>query len=222
MRTRAQAGAVDTALIAQAFSIDEPQLDSLLDAPTQDLIKDFLSALTARAKDFDNLKADKLRSDLELENTLRAGESKVKALKATLSKNSQEIQDLRKALDDQRMYLDFPAALLLMSLTPLARKCSRRPSDRARRCKGFIDPFNLRARHSACSHRLSRNLQPRYPFRPRVKVYCSRRPCPGARHSTSEDNLSASRHLRIGRKEPVFGKRRIQCKVQGASSSAGG
>jgi len=107
MRTRAQAGAVDTALIAQAFSIDEPQLDSLLDAPTQDLIKDFLSALTERAKDFDNLKADKLRSDLELENTLRAGESKVKALKATLNKNSQEIQDLRKSLDDQRVYLYF-------------------------------------------------------------------------------------------------------------------
>lgn len=104
MRTRAQAGAVDTALIAAAFSIDEPSLDSLLDAPTQDLIKDFLSTLTARAKDVDSLKAEKLRSDVELENTVRAGESKLKALKATLSKNSQEIQDLRKSLDDQRMF----------------------------------------------------------------------------------------------------------------------
>lgn len=172
MRTRAQAGAVDTALIAQAFSIDEPQLDSLLDAPTQDLIKDFLSTLTARAKDFDNLKADKLRSDLELENTLRAGESKVKALKATLNKNLQEIQDLRKSLDDQRAYLDFFYELLSL-LTSLGRKRSRRASDRARRCKGFIDAFKLRARHSACPHHLARNLQSRHSCRPRIKVYRS-------------------------------------------------
>lgn len=154
MRTRAQAGAVDTALIAQAFSIDEPQLDSLLDAPTQDLIKDFLSTLTARAKDFDNLKADKLRSDVELENTVRAGESKVKALKATLNKNAQEIQDLRKSLDDQRVYLGF-RSLLFSLLTPIYRERPRRASDRTRLPQGFSIRFKLRARHFARPHRLS-------------------------------------------------------------------
>lgn len=104
MRTRAQAGAVDTALIAAAFAIDEPSLESLLDTPTQDSIKDFLSTITARAKDFDSLKADKLRSDVELENTVRSGEAKVKALKSTLNKNAQEIQDLRNSLDQQRIF----------------------------------------------------------------------------------------------------------------------
>ena len=95
------AGAVDTALITSAFGIEEPILDELLDAPTIELVKEFLNSLSVKAKDFETLKADKLRSDVELENTVRTGESRVKALKGTVNKGLQEIEDLRKKIDGQ-------------------------------------------------------------------------------------------------------------------------
>ncbi|GAB7350486.1 hypothetical protein MBLNU459_g1079t1 [Dothideomycetes sp. NU459] len=101
MRTRAKAGAVDTALIAAAFAFEEPDVQTLLDAPTADLVKEFLETLSVKAKEFDTAKADKLRSDVELENTVRSGESRVKGLKATVNKGLQEIEQLRKQLDEQ-------------------------------------------------------------------------------------------------------------------------
>lgn len=101
MRTRAKAGAVDAALLCSAFGIEEPTIDTLLDAPTVDLVKDLLATLTVKAKDFDTLKAEKLRADVELENTIRSNESRVKGLKTTVNKGLQEIEELRKKLDEQ-------------------------------------------------------------------------------------------------------------------------
>lgn len=101
MRTRAKAGAVDTALIAAAFTVEELDVQNLLDGPTVDLVKDFLATLSIKAKDFDTIKADKLRSDVELENTVRGAESRAKGLKNTVNKGLEEIEQLRKQLDEQ-------------------------------------------------------------------------------------------------------------------------
>lgn len=101
MRTRAKAGAVDTALIAAAFTVEELDVQNLLDAPTADLVKEFLSTISVKAKEFDTIKADKLRSDVELENTVRGAESRAKGLKTTVTKGLHEIEQLRKQLDEQ-------------------------------------------------------------------------------------------------------------------------
>lgn len=102
MRTRAGAATVvDTAAISSSFSFEEPKLQTLLDAPTIELVREFLISLTSKAQEFDDAKADKLRTDVELENTLRNNESRVKSLKTANNKNSKEIEELRKSLNEQ-------------------------------------------------------------------------------------------------------------------------
>lgn len=102
MRTRAKAGSVvDTAVIAACFAVEESQVHTLLDAPTAELVRDFLSSLTLKAQEFDDIKAEKLRSDVELENTVRSNESRVKGLKTSVSKGLREVEELRKQLNEQ-------------------------------------------------------------------------------------------------------------------------
>ncbi|KAF2153514.1 hypothetical protein K461DRAFT_141426 [Myriangium duriaei CBS 260.36] len=110
MRTRGQAGTVvDTSTIATSFSLDESKLQVLLDAPTTDLVKDFLVSLTTKAEEYDNVKAEKLRANVELENTIRSHEAKTKAVKSSLTKSQKEAEDLRKnvaSLENARAELE--------------------------------------------------------------------------------------------------------------------
>lgn len=105
MRTRGQAGAaVDTSAISTEFEIDEAKLHVLLDAPTAELVKDFFVHLTAKAEESAAVKAAKLRSDVELENTVRNHEAKTKALKSSLTKSQKEVEELRKHATDLGLY----------------------------------------------------------------------------------------------------------------------
>lgn len=92
---------VDTAIIATSFAVEETNLQTLLDAPTTDLVNQLLGILTAKAQEFDDAKAEKLRSDVELENTVRNSDNRVKGLKSTVNKGLKEIEDLRKNLSTQ-------------------------------------------------------------------------------------------------------------------------
>ncbi|KAK4988905.1 Protein mlp1 [Elasticomyces elasticus] len=92
---------IDTAYIAVSYGVDEHSIQTLLDAPTTELVKDFLSSLTTKAKEFDETKAEKLRVEVELENTIRSGESRIKGLRATVNKGLQESQELRRKLSEE-------------------------------------------------------------------------------------------------------------------------
>jgi nucleoprotein TPR len=103
MRTRARAAspaAVDVPYLATAFELPEDEIQTLLDAPTVDLVNQFLASVSAKAQEFDEIKAEKLRVDVELENTVRTAETKVKAQKATVTKHAKEIEELRIKLKD--------------------------------------------------------------------------------------------------------------------------
>ena len=103
MRTRAQdvdQGGVDTAYLSTTYDFPEPDLQTLLDAPTQALVKTLLESLVTKGQEFDTLKSEKLRVDVELENVVRTSESKVKAQKAAVAKHVKEIGELRKTLGD--------------------------------------------------------------------------------------------------------------------------
>jgi nucleoprotein TPR len=103
MRTRARAAspaAVDVPYLATAFELPEDEIQTLLDAPTVELVNQFLASVSAKAQEFDEIKAEKLRVDVELENTVRTSETKVKAQKATLTKHAKEIEELRIKLKD--------------------------------------------------------------------------------------------------------------------------
>lgn len=131
MRTRAQAGpmVVDTASIAATFAFDEPKLQSLLDAPTIELVKDLLTSLTSKASEVDEAKSEKLRADVELENTIRSNESRVKSLKTTVNKGLKDVEDIRRKLNEQGGLLQL--LILRGRLTDcVARKCEYRTSIR--------------------------------------------------------------------------------------------
>ncbi|KAI7470446.1 hypothetical protein KC351_g12662 [Hortaea werneckii] len=103
MRTRAQAAdptALDLPYLSTTFEVAEPDLQILLDAPTAELVKDFLTSLTSKGQEYDSLKAEKLKVDVELENTVRTSETKVRAQKAQVTKHAKEIEELRTSLSE--------------------------------------------------------------------------------------------------------------------------
>lgn len=102
MRTRAQGGAdvavVDVGYLSTSYALPESDVQTLLDAPTAELVKDFLASVTAKAQEHDALKADKLKVDVELENTVRTSEAKVKAQKTAVTRQAKENEELRTKL----------------------------------------------------------------------------------------------------------------------------
>ena len=103
MRTRARAAspaAIDVPYLATAFELPEDEIQTLLDAPTTELVNQFLASVSSKAQEYDDIKAEKLRVDVELENTVRTSETKVKAQKAIATKHAKEIEELRTKLND--------------------------------------------------------------------------------------------------------------------------
>ena len=103
MRTRAQGGepvALDLLYLATTYGVPEPDIQTLIDAPTAELVRDFLASLTSKSQEYDTLQAEKLKVDVELENTVRTSETKAKAQKAAVTKHAKEIEHLRTKLNE--------------------------------------------------------------------------------------------------------------------------
>lgn len=103
MRTRAQAAdptALDLPYLSNTYGIPESEIQTLIDAPTAELVRDFLASLTSKGQEFEALQADKIRVDVELENTVRTSETKVKAQKTQVSKYAKEVEELRTKLNE--------------------------------------------------------------------------------------------------------------------------
>ncbi|KAK5132735.1 hypothetical protein LTR08_008701 [Meristemomyces frigidus] len=103
MRTRAQAAdptALDLPYLSTTYGIPEPDIQTLIDAPTADLVRNFLASLTTKAQELDTLQADKLKVDVELENTVRTTETKAKVQKEQVKKYAKEVEALRTKLNE--------------------------------------------------------------------------------------------------------------------------
>jgi len=97
--------AIDIPYLSSHFSLPETTLSALTEAPTVDLVKQLLQSITAKAHGYDELKSDKLRLEVELENAVRSNESKIKVLKGTVEKGHTEVEELRKKLHESGKYL---------------------------------------------------------------------------------------------------------------------
>ncbi|KAF2812072.1 uncharacterized protein BDZ99DRAFT_412562, partial [Mytilinidion resinicola] len=95
------AAAVDVAYLAVSFAVPQSQIQSLLDDPTTELVASILSQIESKAREHDDVKAEKLRIDVELENAVRSGDSRAKALKASVDKGLKEVEHLRRKLNDE-------------------------------------------------------------------------------------------------------------------------
>ena len=95
------AAAVDAAYLAATYSLAESTLNTLLHAPTVDLVQTLLQQLEPKAREHERLKAEKLRSEVELESAVRNGESRARSLKSSVDKGLKEVEELRKQLGEQ-------------------------------------------------------------------------------------------------------------------------
>jgi nucleoprotein TPR len=89
---------VDTSYLSTTYVVPESTLQSLLDAPTAELVRSFLDRLAVFAKEHEVLKADKLKSDVELETAVRSGENRARQLRESVQKNLAEVETLRRQL----------------------------------------------------------------------------------------------------------------------------
>ena len=95
------AAAIDIPYVSSYLGIAQPTLNSSLKNPTAELVSSILQAVAAKAKEYDDIKAEKLRQEVELENAVRSNQSKTRSLKATVDKSLKEAADLREKLNEQ-------------------------------------------------------------------------------------------------------------------------
>ncbi|KAI5307696.1 hypothetical protein KEM55_007652, partial [Ascosphaera atra] len=94
------AATVDIPFLAAHYSVPDTTLTSLTQNPTVELVNELLTSIGGRAREFEELKSDKLRLEVELENSVRTSDSKLKVLKNTAQKHLNEVTELRTKLQD--------------------------------------------------------------------------------------------------------------------------
>jgi hypothetical protein len=98
---------VDVGYVAGHLGLDQPVVTALTTEPTAELVATLLQAVAAKAHEFDTLYADKLQTDIELENAVRSSENRSQAAKATAEKALKEVEDARQKLKEEGMPLGF-------------------------------------------------------------------------------------------------------------------
>ncbi|XP_044715102.1 TPR/MLP1/MLP2-like protein [Hirsutella rhossiliensis] len=94
---------VDVGYVAGHLGLDQPVLAALTTEPTVDLVATLLQAVAAKAHEFDVLYADKLQTDIELENAVRSAESRAQTSKATAENALKEAQQARQSSKEHEM-----------------------------------------------------------------------------------------------------------------------
>jgi nucleoprotein TPR len=94
------AATIDTGFLASTYSLPESTFSTLLNAPSQDLVLVLLRQLVVAASEFESTKAEKLRTDLELEAAVRGGAARSKQIKESFDKNLKELESLKRQLND--------------------------------------------------------------------------------------------------------------------------
>ena len=92
---------VDVPRLSTFCNIPQTTLNSLLNTPTTDQVLDFLQHLSPRIREYDELKAGKLKLNVELENAVRGAESKNRVLKNSVDKRREEANSLRQKLQEE-------------------------------------------------------------------------------------------------------------------------
>uniref|UniRef100_A0A093V3K5 Nucleoprotein TPR n=1 Tax=Talaromyces marneffei PM1 TaxID=1077442 RepID=A0A093V3K5_TALMA len=91
---------IEIPFLASHYGITEDTLTTISQAPTVALVNQLLESITVKARESDELKSDKLRLEVELENAVRASESKIKVLKNSVEKGLNETATLRTRLQE--------------------------------------------------------------------------------------------------------------------------
>ncbi len=91
----------DSGYLSAHLGVPRAILDTLIDAPTAELVRGLLQAVAVKAHEYEELQAEKLRLEVELENAVRSSESRCQGLKATVDKALQDVNELREKLSSE-------------------------------------------------------------------------------------------------------------------------
>ncbi|MCJ1393226.1 hypothetical protein MMC18_006098 [Xylographa bjoerkii] len=100
---------LDLPHLSSYLTFPQPSLNTLLASPTVDLVKILLEKITTKAHEHEKLQSEKLKLDVELENVVRAAESKARVLKATVEKGLKEVADVRQKISRQNLESELQA-----------------------------------------------------------------------------------------------------------------
>jgi nucleoprotein TPR len=98
------AAVADVDYLSAYLNVPQPTLSTLVDAPTAELVRVVLQAVQTKAHEHDELAADKLRLDIELENAVRSSETRVEGLRSTIEKSQHTVEELRVKLKEEGNY----------------------------------------------------------------------------------------------------------------------
>lgn len=98
--------AVDIGFLSGYLGIAQPTLQQTIDAPTTELVNGVLAAVQAKAREHQELEADKHQVDTELETAVLNSEARSKDLKDLAENASKEATELREKLAREGAYFD--------------------------------------------------------------------------------------------------------------------
>ena len=94
------AAEVDVRAVATFASVPETTVLAVLEHPTVELVRSLLHTISVKAQEYEQLKSQKFRLEVELETAVRTSESKVKALRGSVEKGLAEVTRLRTELQN--------------------------------------------------------------------------------------------------------------------------
>ncbi|KAF7943604.1 uncharacterized protein EAE97_005675 [Botrytis byssoidea] len=92
---------LDVDYLSAYLSVPQQTLETVVDNPTAELVRSVLEAVTAKAREHDELAADKLRVDIELENAVRSSETRIEGLRSSVEKAQKNVEELRTKLNEE-------------------------------------------------------------------------------------------------------------------------
>lgn len=111
------AAELDVSRLASFANVSADAVTTLLSAPTIDLVASVLSKVAEKARDYEESQSTKLRLKVELENAVRSGDAKSRAIKSSLDKTLEENARLRQQLQDEgRLSIAAVSTKLMQSL----------------------------------------------------------------------------------------------------------
>jgi nucleoprotein TPR len=99
------AATVDVGYLAASYSVPEATIQSLLSAPTADLVQSLLAQIESKAREFEDLQSEKLKADVELDNAVQGGEQRARTLKAAAEKAQKEASELRQRVAEEGAFI---------------------------------------------------------------------------------------------------------------------
>lgn len=95
------AAAVDLDFLSNHLSLPQETLGTVASDPTPELVAAVLTAVAAKAREYDELYSEKLNVDIALENAVRSSESRCQTFKTTADNALKELETVRRKLQEE-------------------------------------------------------------------------------------------------------------------------